>query len=109
MLSRGRRRTGNLEVGDVVLAVNDRPTYTACQVQSEITKVGVDQPIEVEVQRGKRDMTLQLRTRALDEENPDYPIIGIEMEEKKAARARLPEVTIDTGQIGGPSAGTMFA
>jgi PDZ domain-containing protein len=105
----GTPADGSLEVGDMLLAVNGLPTYTACQVQSEIVKSGVGQPVDLRIQRGKRDMTVELQTRALDEANPDYPIIGIQMEEKKGARAGLPRVSIDTGEIGGPSAGSMFA
>lgn len=100
---------GVLERGDVVRSVNASPTFTICQVQSEIYKVGVGAPVELQVRRGGKVLALDVTTQALDDENPEYPIIGIEMEERRGARRSLPTVTIDTGEIGGPSAGTMFA
>jgi Lon-like protease len=99
---------GRLKVGDVILSVAGTPVYTSCETGAVIRSQSVGKAIEIELLRDGKEMTVSATPEALDERYPDLPLVGIEMNDKQPDES-LPEVTIDTGDVGGPSAGLMFA
>ena len=100
---------GKLEVGDVVLTVDGQPTFTACDVRSQITQHEVGDELTLTVRRDGKELQVELVTDALDANQPDLPMIGINMDEGNPVAADAPKVSIDSGQIGGPSAGLIFS
>jgi PDZ domain-containing protein len=100
---------GRLQPGDRILSVAGTPVFTACAAGAEIRKQGVGEPVDFEIIRKGRSMDLTIETAALDPDYPDLPLVGVEMEDSDRLRGRLPDVEIDTGDVGGPSAGLMFA
>jgi PDZ domain-containing protein len=101
--------TDRLRPGDRILSVAGEPVFTSCEAGAEIRKQGVGNPVEFEISRRGRPLNLTLETAALDRNYPDLPLVGVEMNDVNRLRARLPVVEIDTGDVGGPSAGLMFA
>lgn len=108
-IATGSPAEGKIQTGDVILSVDGQPVYTVCDVGVAIREQGVDQPIEVVVRRDGRERELDMRTDALDPSSPEVAMIGIVMEQGDAVASDGPRVTIPTGEIGGPSAGLMFA
>ena len=101
--------TGKLRPGDLITAVAGEPVYTACETGAEIRRQGVGNPVEFKVQRGNREFAVTMETAALEPDFPDLPLVGIQLEDVGRLRNQLPGVEIDTGNVGGPSAGLMFA
>jgi Lon-like protease len=100
---------GAVEVGDILLSVDGRPVYTSCDVRSSISQVEVGDMVSLTVRRDGRERSIRIRTEALDPQQPDLPMIGVVMKEGDPVARDAPRVTIDTGQIGGPSAGLIFS
>jgi PDZ domain-containing protein len=98
-----------IEIGDVILSVDGTPVYTVCEVASEIRIHEVGEPIEIRARRDGRVVSVDLETAALDRSEPDVPMVGIVMEQLDEVGPDAPQVKIDTGRIGGPSAGLMFS
>ena len=105
----GSPAAGKIEVGDVVISVAGVPTYQVCEVGLAVREQGVDEEISVVVERDGRRRTLQMSTEALDPSQPETPMIGIVMKQTEALAPEAPDVKIDTGAIGGPSAGLIFS
>ena len=61
------------------------------------------------MKRGGKRETVTVRTKALNPSDPGAPLVGILMEEVDYEFEPGLDVTIRTGEIGGPSAGLMFA
>ncbi|MEM9979355.1 MAG: PDZ domain-containing protein, partial [Cyanobacteria bacterium P01_D01_bin.2] len=57
-----------LEVGDVIVAMNGSAITDAEQVQQIVQDVGVGEAIALEVDRGGRRVSLDVRTRALPQQ-----------------------------------------
>jgi PDZ domain-containing protein len=97
---------GKLEPNDVVVAVDGRPVSTQEQLRAEIGKVEPGEDVTVAFRRGgggPRDVTITTRPSPND---PKRPVIGVTTTEKR----RYPfTVRIRLSDVGGPSAGLMFA
>jgi Lon-like protease len=100
---------GKLEIGDVMLAVDGRPTYTVCDVRTQIAMHEVGDELTLSVRRDGKDLRIPIVTEALDPNQPDVPMVGITMEEGNPVAPDAPKVSIDSGEIGGPSAGLIFS
>jgi PDZ domain-containing protein len=105
----GSPADGQVEVGDVVLAIDGEPVYTACGVRARIAGLRVGDGLTLTVRRDGERRALRLTTESLDPARPDVPMVGVVMEEGNPVARGGPQVTIDTGQIGGPSAGLIFS
>ncbi len=91
-----------LKAGDVITAVDGKPVTGATNLSSLITSHPAGTLLEVTVLRDGK--TLQLPVRS--ENSGGTPIIGVEVQEEY----KFPfTVKISVGDIGGPSAGMMFA
>jgi len=91
-----------LKSGDVIEAVNGTPVTGATNLSTLITSHPAGTPLHLTVLRDGK--TLQLSVRS--ENSGGTPIIGVEVQEEY----KFPfTVKITVGDIGGPSAGMMFA
>jgi PDZ domain-containing protein len=92
---------GKLKAGDLITAVDGQPVTSTGQLTS-LVKAHAAQPITLSVSRGGVSRHVQLTARKVG----GHPILGVEVQ----VQYQFPfPVTIRIGQIGGPSAGMMFA
>ncbi|MBK4347366.1 YlbL family protein [Lacisediminihabitans changchengi] len=96
---------GALQNGDEILAVNGTKTDTVAGLRSVIAKTGAGVPVEVSIRRKGADSTVSV-TPALSSDDGKTPILGI----YPSISYTFPfEVKIQLENVGGPSAGQMFA
>ncbi len=94
-----------LEVGDVITAVNAKPVDDPVGLRALIAESGADKPLTVTVTRKGAQVDVVI-TPVLGTGDDPQPVIGIEA----ATNFVFPfEVSIEQGDIGGPSAGQIFA
>jgi Lon-like protease len=92
---------GALQPGDLILAVDDRPVRDADHLRA-LVRGSEGRPLTLTVEAGDQERTIRIRPRLAEGE--DHPVIGV------VAVANFPfAVSIDSGAIGGPSAGLMWA
>jgi PDZ domain-containing protein len=97
---------GQLRAGDVIRSVDGRDTSTAKAVVEAVGRVDVGDPVTIGYSRhgAKKDVTIVTRPDAKDER---LPRIGVKLRSKFDFPIKI---TNNVGeQVGGPSAGTMFA
>jgi PDZ domain-containing protein len=92
---------GKLKAGDLITAVDGKPVTGTSQLTSLI-KADAAKPIALTVSRGGTTQHVQLTARTVG----GRPILGVVVQDQYQFPFR---VTIQIGQIGGPSAGMMFA
>jgi PDZ domain-containing protein len=103
---------GKLRPSDVIVSVNGVSTQTIGELRAQLAKVKPGDTVELGVSRGiaaneGKDLTVTVKTIA-DASNTKRAIVGFAPEQ--AAEIRLPlRVSIDAGNVGGPSAGLAFA
>jgi Lon-like protease len=91
-----------LKAGDVILAVDGKPVTGPAALSALITAHPAGSTLQLTVLREGKTLTLPVATK----DSGGKPIIGVEVQEQY----KFPfTVTIDVGDIGGPSAGMMFA
>lgn len=96
---------GVLEPGDVIVSVNGKTFPDVAGLRAEIAANGVDSPATVEIARDGRAMTLDITPRFSTAQTP-APVLGIIV----SSEYDFPfDVTIQLENVGGPSAGMMFA
>ena len=92
---------GKLKPGDLITAVDGQPVTGTTRLTTLI-KAHAGQPITVTFRRGGTTQHTQVTAAQVD----GRPVLGVEVQD----HYQFPfTVTIQIGQIGGPSAGTMFA
>jgi PDZ domain-containing protein len=102
----GAPAAGRLLPGDVVVSVDGRRIRTQDDLRRELTLKPAGSTIRLGVRRGTALHEIGLRTRPDPETG--RPLIGVFVEQ--AADVTLPlDVQIESGEIGGPSAGLPFA
>ncbi|HEY0639308.1 MAG TPA: PDZ domain-containing protein [Pseudonocardiaceae bacterium] len=95
---------GKLEPGDLLLTVNGRAVTAADQVRDALTGTRPGQVIDVRYQRGPTTATASVTLGA--REDRDTGFLGVE----PANQPDVPfDITISLADVGGPSAGLMFA
>jgi PDZ domain-containing protein len=98
---------GRLQAGDVVTAVNGQPVASATALTDVIRAEPPGTSFTLTYRRGPATAataTTTVTSRAGEEDQP--PRIGVEIEQRQPHPF---ELTIDLEEIGGPSAGLMFA
>lgn len=96
---------GQLEVGDVIVAVDGRPTLDSAAVGAAVRSREVGDALAVTFRRGGQERTTEIELIS-SPGRPDAPMIGVLL----VSHLALPvDVDIDAGAIGGPSAGLPFA
>jgi PDZ domain-containing protein len=97
----------DLEPGDVIVRANGRDVESPEELRGALAGVEPGSSISLSVRRGDGFETLSVGTKT-DDENESRAVIGVLVDQ--AATIDLPvDVSIDTGNIGGPSAGLAFA
>jgi Lon-like protease len=98
---------GKVKSGDLIVSVNGEPTHTITQLQGVMSKVKPGEVVSLALVRGSQHLIANVKTMA-DPSNKRRAIVGFAPEQ--ASQIRLPiKVRIDTGNVGGPSAGLAFA
>ncbi len=96
-----------LEDGDVIVAAAGRPVRTPAQLRAAVGTVEPGERIRLRIRRDGAPKTVDVTTIE-DPAEPGRPLIGIRVGQE--AKIDLPvKVTIDLGDVGGPSAGLPFA
>jgi PDZ domain-containing protein len=91
-----------LKAGDVIEAVDGKPVTGPASLSSAISAHPAGSVLQLTVLREGQTLSLQVATK----NSGGRPIIGVEVQQQY----KFPfTVTIDVGNIGGPSAGMMFA
>ena len=91
-----------LKPGDVIEAVDGKPITSQASLSSTITSHPAGTVLTLTVLRAGKTLTLPVATKASD----GTPVVGVEVQEQY----KFPfNVAISVGNIGGPSAGMMFA
>jgi PDZ domain-containing protein len=91
----------------VITAVDGVATPQYTRLSALISKHRIGERVRITFNRGGRQRTLALRTVA-SQSKPGVPVIGVLI--AQAAAIKLPiGVTINAGNVGGPSAGLAFA
>jgi Lon-like protease len=100
---------GKLHPGDVITKVNGAPTPTIASLRRQLAKVKPGETVRLDIVRptsasGTTDLVVMVKTSAAGRR----AIVGFAPDQ--AAEIRLPiKVSIDAGNVGGPSAGLAFA
>ena len=91
-----------LRAGDVIESVDGAPVTSQAALSSKITAHPAGTVLTLTVLRGGKTLTIPLATKA----SGGTPVVGVEVQEQY----KFPfSVSISVGNIGGPSAGMMFA
>jgi PDZ domain-containing protein len=98
----GSPADGRLSPGDVMLEVDGQPFVEAAVLQEAVEEAGTRADVVLTVQRGDRRRRVMLRPQLLP--GVDRPLIGVTVVENFPF-----EVKIRSGDVGGPSAGLMWA
>ena len=97
---------GVLHAGDVIDAVNGVKTETIAALRRELAKVEPAQVVALHLHRGSQALTVHVKT-IVDPLKKGRAIVGFTPDQ--AADIHLPlNVSIDAGNVGGPSAGLAF-
>ncbi len=98
---------GKLEVGDLIVSVNGKPVETTADLQRLMQDVEPGDEVTFGVRRSGGLQQIRLDTAASTDQDR-RAIVGIQIDQ--AATIDLPvAIKIDTGSIGGPSAGLAFS
>lgn len=97
----GTPAEGELFPGDLITAVDDEPVEDIQDLSRAIRATEGRRALAITVEAGGEERTVRIRPRISEEE--DRPIIGVILVEPFPF-----EVQIESGEIGGPSAGLMW-
>jgi PDZ domain-containing protein len=104
-LTKNSASEGKLEAGDVILSVDGTPVSNPDELRAAINKVSPGQTVLLGVQRTGQKLDVKVTTSA-DPSDAKRPLIGI----VPGTDYVLPfKIDIDLRDVGGPSAGLMFA
>jgi PDZ domain-containing protein len=98
----GSPADGPLFPGDVILEVDGRPLENFGVLEEAVRAAGTRREVALTVERGERRRTVRLRPRLL--RGADRPVVGVVIVENFPF-----DVTIRSGDVGGPSAGLMWS
>ena len=101
----GSASEGVLEEGDVILAANGT-TVTDAGALREIVNDGDGAPVALTIQRGDQEQTVSITPKEAEVEGETLWLIGITLTNDFDFPI---DVTIQLNNVGGPSAGLMFA
>lgn len=94
-----------VRVGDVIVAVDGVPVTTSAEAITEVRRIAPGDELVLTVRRGGDDVDVTL-VAAPNPADTSLPYLGLLL----STSIELPvDVEIDAGNIGGPSAGMMFA
>ncbi|HEX7525991.1 MAG TPA: S16 family serine protease [Gaiellaceae bacterium] len=103
----GMPAVGKLEPSDVIVSIDGKTVRDPHDVFVAMAARKIGQFVSIAVRRGKQTLVEQLHTVSSGDK-PLHPVVGIAVE--SAVDIQLPlRVSIDAGDVGGPSAGLAFA
>jgi PDZ domain-containing protein len=105
-VTRGRPADGVLRSGDVITAVDGRPTTTSAQVVEAVRQRAIGAPVVFTLQRDGTAMEVTVGTSE-SSLTPGQPTVGVSIGTDVVADLPF-DIEIDAGNLGGPSAGLMF-
>lgn len=105
---------GRLRLNDVVVAVDGQPITTRDQLVQAIRSRPAGTSVRLRVQRAdapsdERTETVVLGSRRDDQTGATVTVLGVSVETRRVQRDLPVNVTIDSAQVGGNSAGLAFA
>jgi len=103
----GLPAVGKLQPTDVIVAIDGKRVRTPADVKTAMARKHVGDQVTFTVQRGKHEKSVTLRTVA-DGTASKRPVVGIFLDQAEKIHLPIP-VAIDSGDVGGPSAGLAFA
>lgn len=105
-LTEGGAAVDILKVGDVITAVGDAKVASSAEAVAAIGRTTPGDSVSVTIERAGKERTVDITTRP-DQADPKLPRIGVSL----GTKYDFPfEIDNNVGrEIGGPSAGTMFA
>ncbi|MCL7746353.1 SepM family pheromone-processing serine protease [Halalkalibacter alkaliphilus] len=101
-----------LQIGDHIIAVDGEPVITSEQLIDQLQGMNVTNTVDLTVVREGQEAVIEVGFSPFPEDmNAPAGRVGIGISAPVTDREVTfdPEVTIDTSQIGGPSAGLMFS
>jgi PDZ domain-containing protein len=105
-VEKGAPATGLVSVGDEIVKVDGAPVPDAKGLRALIGNRKPGDPVRLQLRRGGALVDVTVVTASTTDKAGTRPVIGVETSE----RTDYPvHVTISLGNIGGPSAGLMFA
>jgi PDZ domain-containing protein len=104
----GAPADGVLKPGDRIVALQGREIMTTCDVSRVMRTVEPGEVVTVTVQRGDRRLTFD-EMEAVRNEQDGSALIGVRMRDANFKFEPEVNARFETGSIGGPSAGLMFA
>lgn len=105
-VSNGSPADGKLEPGDFILRVDDKVVGSTDDVRAAITRHAVGEAVTFTILRSRQELTVPITTAASNA-NASQPVVGINLD---IGYSYTPRVTFRINpDIGGPSAGLMFA
>ena len=103
----GKPAAGKIQPDDVIVAVDGTQVRTPRDVYNAMRKHKIGDTVAFTLRRVKQTVNVSIKTVASDDV-PKRPVVGIFLE--TALDIHLPfDVSIDAGNVGGPSAGLAFA
>jgi Lon-like protease len=97
-----------LKVGDIIVGVDGQPTPTTSDLQDAIRRRAPGQAVQMTIRRDGQEQQVVVGTRESPTE-PGRPLIGVTIS-TYLFDVRLPfPVDVESDNVGGPSAGFMFA
>lgn len=102
----GSPSAGRLARGDVLTTVDGKPVLDASSLRTLIGARRAGQPVTIGYRRGAAEQSASITTTPSTDATP-RPLIGVETREEPLPAA--PKVTVNLQDVGGPSAGLMFA
>jgi PDZ domain-containing protein len=104
----GMPAAGKLEPDDVIVAIDGKPIRSPRDIFDVMSSKKIGAVVDITLRRGKKTLVKRVGTVASSGALPRRPIVGIGVE--TALDIQLPiAVSIDAGNVGGPSAGLAFA
>lgn len=94
---------GLIEVGDVLLAYGDQPVTDVASIRAITLPT---EPIGIRLRRGGEELVVQVTPRLTATADGERPLLGISVRERLTTPF---EIDVELGDVGGPSAGMMFA
>jgi PDZ domain-containing protein len=99
---------GVVQQGDVIVGIDGQPVHTTDDLVQAIGRHGVGDAVNLAVKRNGQDLSLDLVTAA-SPNDPTHPIVGVTIS-TYMFDVHVPfQVNIASDNVGGPSAGFMFA
>ncbi len=98
---------GRLREGDVLRTVDGRPLRDAADLRASVAAGDVGEVVRIGLERDGRSSTVELRTENSQDDGEPRPVIGVVTREEPVDAPFEVEITLE--DVGGPSAGLMFA